>query len=389
MKNQQIIDEINEIFENIIEIRRTIHRNPELSFKEYETSEFIQKRLDSLDVKYDVYDTGVIAHIGNGDRCIALRADMDALPIEEETGLEFSSANPGVMHACGHDMHTAMLLATAEILKKNEDGLKGKIKLVFQPGEETIPGGASILLEKGALDNPAPEAIFGQHINPGEIAGKISIASGPVMASADEVYINVKGKGSHAAQPHIGNDPVLAASHLVQYIQTFLTKFRNPINPGVISITTVHGGSAANIFPDVVKLSGTMRSFDFEWREKIHNLLREKIPVLCSLYNCDAEVEIRKGYPPLINNAETSEKARSLAIDLLGEENVMDFEPKMWAEDFAYYAQKMPGTFWFLGVRPEEMELMPPLHNAKLNPVEDAMKNGIGMFVKVAFDYFK
>lgn len=389
MKNNEIFEEIETIFEEIIQYRRTIHANPELSFEEYETSKFIQEKLAEDNINFEVYDTGVIAHIGNGDRCIALRADIDALPITEETGLPYISKNEGIMHACGHDMHTSMLLAAAKIIKKNENQLKGKIKFIFQPGEEKIPGGASILLEKGALNNPEPEAVFGQHINPGDTVGKIAMAAGPVMASADELYFTVKGKGSHAAQPHLGSDAVLASANIIQYLQSVITKFRNPINPGVISITSIHGGSAPNIFPDEVKIMGTMRAFDNNWRLEIHNYLNENLPKIASLYNCEIEIEIRKGYPPLINSQITTELAKKSAIELFGNENAIEFESKMWAEDFAYYAQKYPSTFWFIGVKPEDIDTMPPLHNAKLNPIEEAMKMGIAMFVKLAFDYYE
>lgn len=388
MKNNKILAEIENIFDEVIQYRRTIHANPELSFEEYETSKFIQDKLKENNIDFDVYDTAVIAHIGSGDRCIALRADIDALPITEETGLPFKSRKSGVMHACGHDMHTSMLLAAAKIIKKNESLLTGKIKFIFQPGEEKIPGGASILLEKGALNNPEPEAVFGQHINPGDTVGKVAMAAGPVMASADELYFTVKGKGSHAAQPHLGSDAVLASANIIQYLQSIITKFRNPINPGVISITSIHGGSAPNIFPDEVKLMGTMRAFDNDWRLEIHNYLNENLPKIAELYNCEIEIEIRKGYPPLINSQLTTNIANNIAVELFGKDNAIEFEPKMWAEDFAYFAQKYPSTFWFIGVKPVDLDTMPPLHNAKLNPVEDAMKNGIAMFVKIAFDYF-
>jgi amidohydrolase len=258
-------------------IRRTIHRNPELSFQEFETSNFIKQKLGEWGIEHrEIGGTGVVAHIGNGDNCVALRADIDALPIHEETGLEYSSQNPGVMHACGHDMHTTMLLGAAYRLKQIENELKGVVKLIFQPGEEKLPGGAKLLIENGVLENPRPGAIFGQHINPGESVGKISLAPGYVMASADELYITVKGKGSHAAQPHIGNDAILAASHLVQYYQTMVSKMKNPLDSGVISITAVNGGSANNIFPSEVKMLGTMRAFNQDWRNYIHEIIEEK-----------------------------------------------------------------------------------------------------------------
>lgn len=383
--SQRAID----IYENIIEYRRHIHSNPELSFEEYKTTEFICSLLDKWGIEYNrPILTGVVAQVGSGNRCIALRADIDALPIEESTGLDYSSINNGVMHACGHDMHTAMLLGALKIIKEHESKLKGTVKFIFQPGEEKIPGGASILIDKGVLNNPDVEAVFGQHVNPGAETGLISILPGPIMGSADELYWTISGKGAHAAQPHIGNDAILASANIITYVQSLISKYKNPVDAGLISITSVHGGTAPNIFPDEVKMMGTMRSFDNKWREGILTLLTERSDKIASLYDCHCKVEIRKGYPPLINNDKTTGFITELATDIFGNKKVEKFEPKMWAEDFAYFALKVPSTFWFLGVRPKNVSEIPALHNAGFAPDEEALKSGITMLASIPFNYF-
>lgn len=384
-KIEQIVENI---FHKVIENRRAIHRNPELSFKEYETSDFIISKLDELNIQYKrLTETGVVAYIGSGDNCVALRADIDALPILEETGLPFSSERKGVMHACGHDMHTSMLLGVAEVLKSLEKELNGCVKLIFQPGEEKVPGGASIMIESGVLENPKPKAIFGQHIFPAKRSGTISLNSGPFFASADEIYWTIKGKSGHAAQPHLSSDSILAASQLINFYQSLITKFRNPLNPGVLSVTSIHGGSATNIFPDEVKMMGTLRAFDEKWRMEMHKLLVEKSKELVSIYNCECEVRIEKGYPALINDKSTTEFIYELGTELFGNDNVEIIEPVMFGEDFAYYAQNIPAAFWFIGVNPNSNEIMPPLHNSKLNPDESAMQKGIILMSNAAINF--
>jgi amidohydrolase len=379
---------VEELFKETREIRRTIHRNPELSFQEFETSKFIRAKLDEYGIKYDIVtETGTVAHIGKGENCVALRADIDALPILEDTGLEYQSHNVGIMHACGHDMHTAMLLTAAKILKSIENEINGVIKLIFQPGEEKIPGGAKLMIEHGVLENPRPKAIFGQHIYPAANTGTISVANGPIFASADEIYWTITGKGAHAAQPHIGRDAILASAQLIIYYQSILTKFKNPLEAGVLSVTSIHGGSATNIFPNEVKMMGTFRAYNNSWREEMHNILVENTDKIAGLYDCKADIEILKGYPPLINDFELAEFIKLTAKEVVGSENTLDFEPKMWAEDFAYFAQNIPACFWMLGVKPEDLSEMPPLHNAKLNPVEESMKNGIKMLVSSALNF--
>ncbi|MCX6153989.1 MAG: M20 family metallopeptidase [Candidatus Kapabacteria bacterium] len=382
MNSKDIFTLIENYQTDLILLRRKIHANPELSFQEFQTSALIQKYLTDLGVNFQILaSTGVVAHIGNPDHpCIALRADIDALPILEETGLECSSQNKGIMHACGHDFHTSILLICAAILKSQETQLKKYIKLIFQPAEEKIPGGASIMIKEAVLENPKPNAIFGLHIEPSTSTGQIAVNHGPILASADELYWTIKGKGCHAAQPHVGNDCVLAASHLVMHLNTLMTKFRNPLNPGVLSVTSIHGGSATNIFPDEVKLMGTLRAFNEDLRSKMHELIRENSKAICSLYGCDCDVEVAIGYPHLNNDRLQTEYVQKVASEILGESNVLTFEPKMWAEDFAFYAKEIPACFFFLGVQPEDSEL-PPLHNARLSPDENALKIGVAMMV--------
>lgn len=382
------INQAKEIFEQISSYRRHIHQNPELSFQEFKTTEFICSVLKENNIDFKrITETGVVALIGNSGKCVALRADIDALPMIEETNLPYASQINGVMHACGHDLHTAMLLGAAIILKKYENQLNGTVKLIFQPGEEKLPGGAKLMIEAGVLDNPKVDAIFGQHIHPQDETGKIAIAGGSIMASTDELYITIKGKGAHAAQPHLGNDIILTASQLINQFQTIITKFKNPLQPAVLSITSIHAGNTTNIFPEELKMMGTMRTFNSEVCSIIKKNLKQVCLSYAELSNSEIVLDILEGYPTLVNNFENAEFVKNSAIELFNYENVIEFEPKMWAEDFAYFAENIPGVFWFIGVKPNEISQMPALHNPKLNPDENAMINGIAMLVKVAIDY--
>lgn len=388
--NKYIIEKAKELYPKIKEVRRFIHQNPELSFKEYDTTTLIKSKLNELEIEnYQITETGVIGIIGDkSKKCVALRADIDALPIKEETGLEYASKNDNVMHACGHDMHTSMLLGAAEILKNIESSLNGCVKLIFQPGEESLPGGASILIENGVLENPKPEAIFGQHINPLEETGKISLTSGPVMASTDEFYWTIKGKGAHAAQPHKANDTILTAANLIQYYQSMMTKFRNPLDAGVLTVASIHGGNSTNIFPEELKMKGTLRAYNHIWREEMLRLVPEKSSFIGNLYDTDVEIKVVNGYPATINNVTTTKYVRKISDKIFDENTILDFEPKMWAEDFSYFSNQIPGTFWFLGVKSSDLNEMPMLHNPKLNPDEEALINGTALLAASAFNYF-
>ncbi|MBI3258879.1 MAG: amidohydrolase [Ignavibacteriae bacterium] len=390
MNNQTFLQEAQALSDEIISNRRHLHRNPELSFYEYNTSAYIQNKLSEMGITSTVMaTTGVIAEIGHGERCVALRADIDALPIEEETGLEFASLNKGVMHACGHDAHTSMLLGAAKILKNHEHELSGIVKLIFQPGEEKVPGGASILIKEGVLTNPAPEVIFGQHVFPGNPVGESSFVAGSMMASADELYWTIRGKGCHAAQPHQGIDPILVAAELIMHLQSIITKIRNPLAPGVLAITSIHGGTVTNIVPDTVELKGTLRSFDNEWRYLALAEIKKRSEMIAEMHGAICEFNPLIGYPPLVNNQVAVNFARKTAESIFGEETVSDFEPKMWGEDFSFYAQEIPACFWVMGVRPLELDEMPGLHNAHFTPDEDALASGTALLVSVATEWLK
>ncbi len=376
---------VRSLEEQIVHHRRHLHRHPELSFQEHETSAYIQDVLRSLNIEHrSIANTGVVAHIGKGTRCVALRADIDALPIVEETGLSFASERPGVMHACGHDSHTAMLLGAAAVLKQQEAELGGVVKLLFQPGEEKSPGGASIMIREGALSDPVPEAIFGQHVNPDATVGTVEFADSVMMASADELYWTLKGFGAHAAQPHKGKDPIVAAAELIMHLQTLVTRQRNPLDAGVLSVTSIHGGSATNIIPDVVELKGTLRSFNEQWRWDTIERIREHSATLCALHGVECTLDVVVGYPPLINTPAIVQHARNVASDLGCVKQSGEFEAKMWAEDFAFYAQQIPAAFWMLGVRAPEQDFLPGLHNARFTPDERAFVIGASMMVATA-----
>jgi amidohydrolase len=394
--NINFLDLAKDNFEYCKSIRRAIHQNPELSFNEIETSKLIASELTNLGIKNffalkssieePENNIGVIGVLGVGERTVALRADIDALPIAESTSLEFSSRNQGVMHACGHDMHTAMLLTAAKILKENEKEINGRILLIFQPAEEMLPGGAKLILDSKILDEHKPEAFFGQHINPELQSGKIVTKSGPLMASTDEIHLTIHGKSTHAAQPHLGADPILASANIIQSLQNLLTKFKNPLEPAVISVTAINSGNTTNIIPDSAKMMGTIRTYNQELRELLKEKINSNIIDIAKQYDCTVENNILEGYPPLINNTETTELVQDVTKQILGENSYEIAEPKMWAEDFAYYSQIAPSTFWFLGVKNEDKPIF-PLHNPNLNPDENALIQGTAIMSAIGIEY--
>ena len=381
----ELIASAKEIEPELIRNRRHIHRNPELSFAEHQTAAYIREQLTAMDIPFRVLaDTGTVAHIGSGDRCVALRADIDALPIHEESGEEFASQNDGVMHACGHDAHTSMLLAAARILKQRENSLGGIVKLIFQLGEEKLPGGASIMIREGALLDPVPEIIFGQHVYPDAPAGHIGFVSGAMMASADELYWTVHGRGGHAAQPHQTVDPIVIAANLITQLQSIVSRTLNPFDPGVLSVTSIHGGHANNVVPDAVEMLGTLRSLNLEWRESAIHKIEQFSTSIAEAAGGRCDVRIERGYPPLFNDDAATRFARDTALNLVDKNVVFDFEPKMWGEDFAYYAQEIPACFWMLGVRAHDRDSSPGLHNAKFVIDESALHKGAAMMAAAA-----
>jgi len=364
-----------------IDIRHHLHAHPELSYKEFETSAFIQKKLSEWDIPFTIKaSTGVVGLIKgkNPDkRVIALRADMDALPIKEENNIPYKSQHDGVMHACGHDAHTSILLGASKILNELKDEWEGTVKLIFQPGEEKNPGGASLLIKEGVLEEPKPAAIFGLHVHPGLEVGKLSFRGGMVMASADELYITIRGKGGHAAAPHTTVDTILIASHLVLALQQVISRNRNPFSPSVLSITAVQGGNTTNVIPSEVKLMGTFRAMDEAWRFKAHELIRKIAVDLVHSMGAEIDLHIDIGYPVVYNNEQLNNLARHKAEELMGKENVSETEIRMGSEDFGFYTQLIPGCFYRLGVMNIEKGITSGVHTPTFNIDESAI--GIGM----------
>ncbi|MEZ4721131.1 MAG: M20 family metallopeptidase [Flavobacteriales bacterium] len=378
----QIKSKAREIHPNLIEVRRRLHRHPELSFQEFETSKFIQNYLHQLGVEFQVMaDTGIVAHIQGteGGKVVALRADMDALPIREENNCDYRSENDGVMHACGHDVHTTSLLGVAEILQNMRLEFKGIIKLIFQPGEEKLPGGASLMIKAGALENPKPKGILGQHVYPELEAGKVGFRAGKYMASADEIYLKVIGKGGHAALPDRNIDPVLIASHIVVALQQVVSRRSHPGMPTVLSFGRIIGEGATNVIPDVVNLAGTFRTFDEEWRMEAHSIIEKLASETAMAMGAKCEVDIRKGYPFVLNDEELTKRSMQSAIEFLGRENVIDLEMRMTGEDFSYYTQQMPGCFYRLGTKSGSNGKYHGLHTPTFDVDENCLETGCGL----------
>jgi amidohydrolase len=371
-----------------IDSRRHLHAHPELSYKEYNTSAYIQDKLIQWGIPFEVKaTTGVVGFIKgkNPDkRIVALRADMDALPIHELNKVDYRSQNDGVMHACGHDVHTSCLLGAAKILNELKDEWEGTIRLIFQPGEEKNPGGASLLIKEGVLENPVPEAIFGLHVNPALEVGKLSFRSGKVMASADELYITIKGKGGHAASPHLCIDPILIASHLVIALQQIISRRMDPRDMSVLSITAFEGGTTTNVIPDEVRLKGTFRALDEKWRFKAHELIKHTASNLVQSMGGELEMEIDVGYPSVYSNEALTNIVKEKAALLVGKENISETEIRLGAEDFGYYTQLIPGCFFRLGVMNAEKGITSGVHTPTFNVDESAIETGMGIMAWLA-----
>lgn len=366
-----------------IEVRHHLHANPELSYKEFETSLFVQQKLQSWNIPFTVMATtgvvGLIKGKSPDKKIIALRADMDALPILEENNVPYKSKNDGVMHACGHDVHTTCLLGAAKILNELKDEWEGTVKLIFQPGEEKNPGGASYMIADGVLENPKPEKIFALHVNPAMEAGQLSFRGGMVMASADELYITIKGKGGHAASPHLTADTILIASQLIISLQQIISRNNNPFNPSVLSITSFQGGNTTNVIPSEVKLMGTFRAMNEEWRFKAHELIKKHTMELVKTMGAEAEIKIDVGYPFVLNDEKLHPVAMAKAKEYMGDENVSETELRMGAEDFAYYSHKIPACFFRLGAGNKAKGITSGVHTPTFNIDESAIEVGMGM----------
>ena len=383
MLKEKIRDLARQYHQDIIEVRRHLHQYPELSYQEFETSAFIQKQLTSIGIPFQIMATtgvvGIIEGKNPQKKVIALRADIDALPIKEENDITYKSTRDGIMHACGHDVHTSCLIGAAKILYALRNEWEGTVKLIFQPGEEKNPGGASFMIKDGVLENPRPQAIYALHVHPGLALGQLSFRSGMVMASADELYFTIKGKGGHGAAPHLAIDPILIGAHLITSLQQIISRNRNPLYPSVLSITSFQGGSTTNVIPHEVKLMGTFRAMDESWRKEAHQLIERIRHQVVESMGGHLDLHIDKGYPVVFNDAALTEKAVVYAGDYMGHAHIEETEMRLGAEDFGYYAQEIPGCFFRLGVMNKEKGIVHGVHTPHFNIDEEAIATGMGM----------
>jgi len=381
---QLAIQNSNETIAN----RQHIHQNPELSFHEFETQAFIEAQLASYGIESEkIANTGLIALIEGRNpskKVIALRADIDALPILETNDLPYKSKNTGVMHACGHDVHASSLLATAKILQEIKGDFEGTVKLLFQPAEEKAPGGASIMIKEGALENPKPNGILGQHVATNIPVGKIGFREGMYMASADELYLTVKGLGGHGAMPDNCIDPVVIASHIIVAMQQIISRNKNPRLPSVLTFGKFIANGATNVIPDEVKIEGTFRAMDETWRAEGLAKMKKLAEGMAEAMGGSCDFHVLKGYPFLQNNPELTRRMKSAAIEYMGEENVIDLDIWMAAEDFAFYTHHVDACFYRLGIRNEANGIIHGVHTPNFNIDEKALVHGPGLMAWMA-----
>lgn len=389
MKNK-IKQIISDSFQEIVDIRRHIHAHPELSFQEYETSNFIQHKLTELGIPFqnNIAENGIVGFIKGKNphkKVIALRADFDALPIEEANNVPYKSTKKGIMHACGHDAHTASLLGASKALKGIENELEGTIKLIFQPAEERLPGGASLMIKEGVLKNPETSSIFGQHVHPVLEAGKVGFCPGMFMASADEIDMIVHGSGGHGAMPHNTIDSIVLTAHIVTALQQIVSRNCSPIIPSVLTFGSIHSnGGTYNIIPDAVTLKGTFRTMNEEWRFEAHKRMSQMAKMIAESMGGKCDFDIQVGYPYLVNDIPLTNRSKAAAIEYLGKENVVDIPRRMTAEDFAYYTHETKGCFYRLGVRNEARGITSGVHTPTFDIDESSLEIGAGLMAWLA-----
>ena len=389
MHPEEAKKEAKEISDWIIELRRELHRHPELMYEEVKTSALVRRELDNLGIPYKspIAKTGVLASIGNGNGpCVALRADMDALPIHEETDVEFKSEIDGKMHACGHDCHTAMLLGAAKILKSKESEINGTVKLFFQPAEEGGAGG-KLMRDEGALENPKVERIFGLHVWPQMPTGQIGSKKGTFLAATSFLDLTIKGVGGHAAVPHLTRDPVLTSAQIITNLQSVISRELDPLDSGVVSISAIHGGMAANVIPSEVKILGTLRSLTMDGLKGLQRRVKEIAEKIAEAHECEAIVEYPgNDYPPTVNDGGMWDFAKNIGNDMLGEENVNELDAVMGGEDFAYYTEQVKGCFVVLGVQNKEIDAIYSVHHPMFKADEQALHIGTALHTTFALN---
>ncbi|MBS1616224.1 MAG: amidohydrolase [Bacteroidetes bacterium] len=364
-------------------IRRHLHRHPELSFEEVETAAFIsgQLRAWGIDHEQGIAGTGIVGVLEGrepGKRCVAVRAELDALPINEANDVPYKSAREGVMHACGHDVHMTCLLGLLRILSQHREAWVGRLKFMFQPGEEKHPGGGSLMIAEGVLQNPTVDAIFGLHVYPHLPAGVVGFRPGQYMASTDEIHIRIIGKGGHAALPHQTIDPISIAAQIITALQQVVSRKSNPVSPCVLSFGRIAGGTVNNVIPEFVELSGTLRAMDETWRTRAHGLIRNIVEGISTAFEAHAELDIPKGYPSLYNDPELTARAEAKAREYLGDTQVRLLSLRMTADDFAFYSHQVPGCYFRIGTSREEREFTASVHHPKFDIDERAMETAIG-----------
>ena len=388
----KISDLSNSFYNEALLIRRELHMHPELSFQEFNTSDFLAKKLDEFGISYNqgYVKTGIVAKIEGRNphkKVIALRADMDALPVEEKNQLSFRSKEKGVMHACGHDIHMTCVLGASKILKKLSNQFEGTILIIFQPGEELLPGGARLMIDEGALNDPKPDAVLALHVQPDLPAGVVGFRPGKYMASNDEIYINIKGKGGHAAMPHNIIDPVLIASHIIVSLQQIVSRNTDISIPTVLSFGKIIGEGATNVIPDQVKLEGTFRTTDEKWRKEVHKKIKSISQAIAESMGGVCEVEVRNGYPALENEPKLTANLISWAEEFLGKQQVKELGIRMTSEDFAFYSQKYPSCLFRLGVGSLPDMSQTFLHTSGFVADENSLKTGIGLLAWLALSF--
>ncbi|OGD16696.1 MAG: hypothetical protein A2V76_02305 [Candidatus Aminicenantes bacterium RBG_16_63_14] len=391
--SRRIDEEIEKNKAEIVKIRRFIHMNPELGNREFETARLIANKLQPLgfEVRTGVAKTGVVAVLRGGQAgpVVAVRADMDALPVQETTNLPFKSLNPGVMHACGHDVHSSVVLGTALVLNALKDGIKGTVTFLFQPAEEGAPegeeGGADLMVKEGALDNPPAGAVFGFHVWP-ENVGSVLFAPGNVTAAADTFVITVKGKGAHGARPHEGVDAVVIAAEIVTALQTIVSRASDPTDPAVLTVGTINGGARRNIIAERVVLEGTVRTLSEANHKKVRLLMESIVKNITGMYGADFQFEYKEALPSVFNNPELTAAMAPTLVKLLGKDKIVEWQPQMIAEDFAFLARKVPGFYFFLGVKSPAQAAAAPLHSPNFSPDERSIPLGVRILSHLLLD---